>query len=375
MFLVKINPGKFLSYKDAGRGELRPERGLGLVCVAGQTVAGVAATVPIGEVNAGVGEYLRCIADEIGAAAPTRASEHLPIARIAVHLRVLGVTINEPDVYRVAPRRPVLLTQQCASVRIGSVELDVANVATAHALNDRVRRIAEQQRLCRAVDGRRRLSNLNRISVVNRVRLAVEREIVGCGIACRPVNFGDQTLTIVPVVSGVVSVSPQAGLAPGIVDTAGQEVGTASVTDARHRDGASRREHDRAGLHVRLHHEGEVARNSLREGSYRDVIVVAPVHDMSESHLFDVRKVLSLFGSLFGLRKDREENGGEDRDNRDDHEKFDKGESSLVLVHGDVPMIVKRANVKSIRDFDLSGTNFNLMSDVLMSECSANIGN
>lgn len=57
------------------------------------------------------------------------------------------------------------------------------------------------------------------------------------------------------------------------------------------------------------------------------VVEVGEINLSSDSDLFGVAEVGDFLGSLFGLGKNGEEDGGEDRDNCDDDEKFNQGES------------------------------------------------
>src|SRR5580704_1689024 len=55
-----------------------------------------------------------------------------------------------------------------------------------------------------------------------------------------------------------------------------------------------------------------------------DVVVVVQIEHQRNADLTSVGKAHGLLGGGLRLRKDRKQNGGKDRDDRDDDEKFDK---------------------------------------------------
>ncbi len=67
-----------------------------------------------------------------------------------------------------------------------------------------------------------------------------------------------------------------------------------------------------------------------------DVVGIVDVELKGGADLLDVRQVLGLLGRVLSLGEDREKNGGEDRNDRDDHQKFDEGE---CLFHGWGPIV------------------------------------
>ena len=60
------------------------------------------------------------------------------------------------------------------------------------------------------------------------------------------------------------------------------------------------------------------------------IVVVVRVHVVRHGDLAHVADIHSLEGCRPCLSKDREENGGQDRDNRDDDEKLNERESSDI---------------------------------------------
>ncbi len=69
------------------------------------------------------------------------------------------------------------------------------------------------------------------------------------------------------------------------------------------------------------------------DGEGEAVIVVGHVEGGASADLFEVADALSLFGGPFGSGEDGKQEGGEDRDDGDDHQEFDEGESLWFLSH------------------------------------------
>ena len=58
------------------------------------------------------------------------------------------------------------------------------------------------------------------------------------------------------------------------------------------------------------------------------IVVIVEVDVGGRGHLLEVAQARCFLCRLLGLGENRKENGGEDRDNRDDDEQFDQGEST-----------------------------------------------
>ncbi len=71
-----------------------------------------------------------------------------------------------------------------------------------------------------------------------------------------------------------------------------------------------------------------------------DVVEVAHVHDHSEGGLLNVRHRTRLLRRGLGLGEDGEQNGGENRDDRDNDEELDKGEAPIFGAADDCRSLV-----------------------------------
>src|SRR5581483_1768504 len=70
-----------------------------------------------------------------------------------------------------------------------------------------------------------------------------------------------------------------------------------------------------------------------------DLIVVLHIHGVGQSALLGVGEAGDRACLLSCLRKDREENGCQNRNNGDDDKQFDQGESRVLSRHNSSPLL------------------------------------
>ncbi len=63
------------------------------------------------------------------------------------------------------------------------------------------------------------------------------------------------------------------------------------------------------------------------------VVVVGAVHLLGKGDLLGIAQASGSLGGFFGLGEDGEEDGGEDRDDRDNDEEFDKRKCSFHIFN------------------------------------------
>jgi hypothetical protein len=77
---------------------------------------------------------------------------------------------------------------------------------------------------------------------------------------------------------------------------------------------------------------GPVALEVDRAGQRENVIDVSAVHEHPETNLLDVAQALGLLRGGLSLGEDGEQDGGKDRDDRDNDEKFNKSKCAIASL-------------------------------------------